>query len=236
MRTLKKIVPFRKEIVFKTNVSEITSISLEHDLHLEESEIRGNFTLSGEYRMNDTSVNVEGFHYDLPFQIALDEKYIIDSVVCDIDDFYYEIVNDNVLSISIDVLIDKLEEKPLMEVRQCIEPDDVLPTVDEPTERIVKEDMKEEKEGEREIPIERNIEMDMQKTLSTEGTVPEVKSIFDSFDDKMENYASYKVYIVREEDTIESILVKYSIAREELEMYNNLKEIKIGDKLIIPSK
>ncbi len=78
--------------------------------------------------------------------------------------------------------------------------------------------------------------MDIQGALSVESTVPEVKSIFDSFDDKMENYASYKVYIVREEDTIESILVKYTIAREELEKYNNLKEIKIGDKLIIPSK
>lgn len=235
---MKKIVPFRKEISFKTNVSEITSISLEHDLHLEESEIRGNFTLSGEYKMNDTSVNVEGFHYDLPFQIALDEKYILDSVVCDIDDFYYEIVNDNILSISIDVLIDKLEEKPLMETRECIESDDVLPTVEkESTERLEKEESVEEVfEEKREIQTERDRKMDIQEALSVESTVPEVKSIFDSFDDKMENYASYKVYIVREEDTIESILVKYTIAREELEKYNNLKEIKIGDKLIIPSK
>ncbi len=235
---MKKIVPFRKEISFKTNVSEITSISLEHDLHLEESEIRGNFTLSGEYKMNDTSVNVEGFHYDLPFQIALDEKYILDSVVCDIDDFYYEIVNDNILSISIDVLIDKLEEKPLMETRECIESDDVLPTVEkESTERLEKEESVEEVfEEKREIQTERDRKMDIQGALSVESTVPEVKSIFDSFDDKMENYASYKVYIVREEDTIESILVKYTIAREELEKYNNLKEIKIGDKLIIPSK
>ena len=231
---MKKIVPFRKEISFKTNVSEITSISLEHDLHLEESEIRGNFTLSGEYKMNDTSVNVEGFHYDLPFQIALDEKYILDSVVCDIDDFYYEIVNDNILSISIDVLIDKLEEKPLMETRECIESDDVLPTVEkESTERLEKEESVEEVfEEKREIQTERDRKMDIQEALSVESTVPEVKSIFDSFDD----YASYKVYIVREEDTIESILVKYTIAREELEKYNNLKEIKIGDKLIIPSK
>lgn len=233
---MKKIVPFRKEIIFKTNVSEITSISLEHDLHLEENEIRGNFVLSGEYRMNDTSVNVEGFHYDLPFQITLDEKYILDSVVCDIDDFYYEIVNDNILSISIDVLIDKLEEKPLMEVRECIEPDDVLPTVKEPTERLEKETFVEESNEEKnEIQTERNMKMDTQETLSVEAT-SEVKSIFDSFDDSMENYASYKVYIVREEDTIESILVKYNIVREELEKYNNLKEIKIGDKLIIPSK
>ena len=34
---------------------------------------------------------------------------------------------------------------------------------------------------------------------------------------------------------IETILQKYNINKEILEMYNDLKEIKIGDKVIIPS-
>ena len=38
------------------------------------------------------------------------------------------------------------------------------------------------------------------------------------------------------EDTIESIMSKYNITREELSEYNELQEVKIGDKLIIPEK
>ena len=54
---MKKIVPFKKDIIFKTNLSEIVSISLEHSLHLEkDSLITGEFIISGEYKMTDTSV------------------------------------------------------------------------------------------------------------------------------------------------------------------------------------
>ena len=93
-----KIIPFKKDIIFKTNLSEITSISLEHNLNKEGiSEISGNFVISGQYKIADTSVDVEDFSYELPFSINLDEKYILDKAEIDIDDFYYEIVNDSVL-------------------------------------------------------------------------------------------------------------------------------------------
>ena len=110
---MKKIIPFKKDIIFKNHISEVTSISLEHTLNVSESDnsITGNFTVSGEYLMNDTSVNTEAFSYTLPFDIRMDEKYILSNAVIDIDDFYYEIVNDNVLAVNIDVLVDKLEEQ-----------------------------------------------------------------------------------------------------------------------------
>ena len=92
--------------LFKTNLSEITSISLEHNLNKEGiSEISGNFVISGQYKIADTSVDVEDFSYELPFSINLDEKYILDKAEIDIDDFYYEIVNDSVLSVNIDVIV-----------------------------------------------------------------------------------------------------------------------------------
>ena len=62
----------------------------------------------------------------------------------------------------------------------------------------------------------------------------EVKNLFDSFTDN-EEYATYKVCIVREGDSLESIMMRYNISKEQMELYNDLKEIKIGDKLIIPS-
>jgi len=48
-------------------------------------------------------------------------------------------------------------------------------------------------------------------------------------------YVTYNVFIVREGDTIESILDKYGIELDELKKYNDLNELKLGDKLIIPN-
>ena len=61
-----------------------------------------------------------------------------------------------------------------------------------------------------------------------------VKSIFNDLDEN-ERYSIYKVHIVTENDTTESIISEYDITREELEAYNDLTDLKIGDKLIIPS-
>ena len=36
---MKQIIPFKKELLFKTKVSEITSISLEHNLSLKEADL-----------------------------------------------------------------------------------------------------------------------------------------------------------------------------------------------------
>ena len=63
----------------------------------------------------------------------------------------------------------------------------------------------------------------------------DVKSLFTSFDESTETYSTYKVCIIKENDTIESILLKYNITREVLEQYNDVSDIKIGDKLIIPA-
>ena len=52
--------------------------------------------------------------------------------------------------------------------------------------------------------------------------------------DSTETYTTYYVYIVKEEDTVDKILIKYGITKEELESYNDITEIKPGDKVIIP--
>ena len=52
--------------------------------------------------------------------------------------------------------------------------------------------------------------------------------------DNTETYVTYYVYIVKEEDNIDKILNKYGITKEELEDYNDISDVKVGDKLIIP--
>ena len=106
---MKNIIPFKKDVIFKTNLSEITSISLENTLSLENDTLKGEFIISGDYKVSDRSTTVEPFDIRLPFEISIDDKYDTKSATIDIDDFYYEIVNNNVLSVSIDVLIDKLK-------------------------------------------------------------------------------------------------------------------------------
>lgn len=203
---MKKLIPFKKEIPFKTQVAEITSISLEHNIHkTNEYEISGNFIVSGEYKVTDTSATVQPFKYDLPFEVSLSDIYDINDITIDIDDFYYEIKNMENLEVNITLQLDNIKEKPLIEEREikeeCYEPE-------EPVEPLTRE--------ENEIPI-----------------LTENKNVFSFNDDETE--ATYTVYIVRENDTVEQILEKYNIKIEQLKEYNNLESIKKGDKIIIPN-
>lgn len=47
-------------------------------------------------------------------------------------------------------------------------------------------------------------------------------------------YVSYNVCIVRENDTIESIIERYNTSLDNIKKYNVINEIKVGDKIIIP--
>lgn len=193
---MKKIVPFKKDIIFNTDISEIVSISLEHTLQSENNLVTGNFVVSGDYRISETSVNTEDFSYDLPFSINVDDKYILDNAIIDIDDFYYEITNNNVLNVNIDVLIDRLEEKELER-----------PVIEERIEQL--------------------------EVIEEPRCIEEETNIFDNID-STDTYKSYTVYIVREGDTIESIMTKYNIEKELIIEYNDISELSIGDKIIIP--
>ena len=229
---MKKIVPFKKDMLFNSNVSEITSISLEHSLKVQENNsINGKFIIAGEYKMSDSSINTESFNFELPCNINLDDRYDLSNVLVDIDDFYYEIVNSNILEVNIDVLIDKLEEKQVEQefLNEIEMPSAKLPDLDEVREENIVESEK------------TNIENKEKQNYNTvndrcieEEDLNSVTTIFDNFNENLETYQTYKVYIVREGDTLDSIIQKYGITKEELEQYNDLSDINLGDKIIIP--
>lgn len=210
---MKKIVPFKKEISFDKNISEITSISLEHTLEVtSDNFISGEFIISGEYKIADTSVGIEEFSYNLPFEVSIDDRYIIANVKVDIYDFYYEIVNNNILLINIEIVIDRLEEKPLIEPKVEVELLDM-------EEALVRD--KKVIDGRKEIINE----------------VETIKnSLFDNFEVSDEVYSNYKVYIVKEEDTIETIMEQYNVVKEDISDYNSIESLNVGDRLIIPLK
>lgn len=226
--------------MFKTNLAEITSISLEHSLKKEDEHvIAGSFSLNGEYKITDTSTNTEVFSYDLPFDIHMDDHYILDHCTVDIDDFYYEIVNENVLSVNIDVCVDKIEEKPLIEDKEVEFEQVLVPKEPEPIreEVLEREVANQERERKEERPVKEEVEMEETEVKKEEVKVElsEGTTLFGSMDENSETYMTYRVYIVRQGDSIENILSRYGTTREDLAAYNDLSEVKLGDKLIIPA-
>lgn len=242
---MKQIVPFKKELPFKTKVSEITSISLEREINvLEDAVITGVFHITGDYKMNEGSINREEFSFDLPFDITLDPRYDIDSVKSDIEDFYYDVINEDTLKVNIDLYIEAeyKEETPLVveeeqeEVRTTSEE---IPLENIPIQTISGTLEKEEKIMEN-IKEEDVVENTKEEKITSSTTKEErdddgitASDLFSNLDDT-ETYSTYYVYIVKEEDTIDKILVKYGITKEELESYNDITGIKPGDKVIIP--
>jgi hypothetical protein len=242
---MQKIIPFKKESKFKDNVSEITSISLEHTLHKEkESLITGEFLVSGEYKVVETSSVIDKFSFKLPFDIHLDDKYDISNVFIDIDDFYYEIINNNTLKVNIDVLIDKIKEVK-EEVREEAEPEkeELSEEIKVNNVEIAKlEDVLEREENiSEEREVETEIIKEIEKKTETIETIEEkiemkenISDLFDDINGETKTDSTYRVYIVKEEDTLDTIMLKYSVNKEVLSEYNTLETIKKGDKIIIP--
>lgn len=238
---MKKIIPFKKEVIFKTNISEVTSISLEHNLKVDNLNIVGEFIVSGEYKISDNSQTLESFNLNIPFEIILDDIYDTSKAIIDIDDFYYEIIDEKILSVSIDVLVDKLseilikDEIPVIEEKKDIieelfeEENNSREAVIEEKDRCIEEDDIIPGEKESMKMEEDNIQDEVEKDINTK-----INSLFSNMGDG-NMYVSYNVYIIREGDTIETIMNKYNISEEELKKYNDLSNLKLGDKIIIPS-
>lgn len=103
---MRKIVPFNNVLNFSTDVCEITAISLEHDINMASDLISGQFHITGEYKITDGDILREKFSFELPFDIALGQEYDRNTLVVDIDDFRYELIERNKLKVNIDLYID----------------------------------------------------------------------------------------------------------------------------------
>ena len=270
-----EIVSFSKEIEFKNMINKITSISLEHTLMLENGfNIRGDFIVSGTYKMTAATRLENDFSYKIPVDIEVDDKYDLSNLIIDIDNFTYEVLDEEVLKVNIDLLLDKLELKKEEQVRkietledEVVNAEDLFLEIDDKkdltilndddieildVEQVKKENMRDEdnyddevedtfkkieeqKEAEEinlnNINVEEQTSESNKKSLETENS----PSLFATFDTSQETYSTYTVYIVRENDSLDEIMNKYKISKEKLEEYNNLNEIKIGTKLIIPN-
>ena len=91
---MKKTINYEKDILFKTNIGEICSISLEHDFTVDSGYLRGGFEVSGEYKPNELSINKENFSYKLPLEYELEDNVDLNTLSYEIENFEYSVHED----------------------------------------------------------------------------------------------------------------------------------------------
>lgn len=233
---MKQIIPFVKDISLAPKIYEVTSIALEHNLKMENSDsVVGSFTVSGKYRINNISINEEVFEENIPFDITLDSKYDASKVTIDIDDFYYEIINDEFLRVHIDVLVDNLvyEKKEVEKPKEIIkeEREEISTIINERKDDLMNDNVNLSDKKEDTLIREEDVKAS-KKDEERESDI--TNKIETGLFDKEEKYITYKVHIVRDTETIDEITAKYNVSKEELEKYNDLNNIVLGTKIIIP--
>ncbi len=233
---MKQIIPFVKDISLAPKIYEVTSIALEHNLKMENSDsVVGSFTVSGKYRINNISINEEVFEENIPFDITLDSKYDASKVTIDIDDFYYEIINDEFLRVHIDVLVDNLvyEKKEVEKPKEIIKEErgEISTIINERNDDLMNDNVTLSDKKEDTLIREEDVKAS-KKDEERESDI--TNKIETGLFDKEEKYITYKVHIVRDTETIDEITTKYNVSKEELEKYNDLNNIVLGTKIIIP--
>lgn len=299
-------IPFESVLNFKTNVCEITKMSLEHEFTLNDHIVLGNFIVSGEYKSHHISVNTDPFKFLLPFQVDLDDDINLDTVVLDIEDFTYDINDDRSIKVNITYQVkaelqnrnddlfkavidvdfdeeishldeitlepeeeiafldaeeeeerknDELIEEPEEQILEDLQDEEVKAECEELTNNEAKEveirkekevvieekkeeDMIEEKEREevKNIEIKEEKEEVVEEKFEEERKIAEAdkSAIIESINAEEDTFVTYHVHIVKESESVEAICAMYKINQMSLSEYNDLSDIKIGDKIIIP--
>ena len=252
---MQKVVSFDKKLEFKTMIGEVTSISLDQELSfLDDSNISGELIVSGKYKLTSASRLEEDFNFYLPIEIVLTERLEKDTRNVKIEDFRYEIGEDDTLNCHIELLVEGVEivddlpddTEITLESTDMIE--STLKTIDDNllnenrnvTIHNEENHMIEEREKKTEMQ-EEMLDNDVLESNNIQENMKEydsenVGSLFSSLKDSNETFATYSVYIFRSNDTIEAIMDKYHVSKEELENYNDLSNLIIGSKIIIPTQ
>ena len=244
---MRQVIPFSKEIVFKTNIASITSISLEHEEKIFDGEISGDFIIFGDYKIHSDTTEKELFKYRLPFTAIIPDTIDKNTVRIDIEDFTYEQIEVDVIKVNIDfslegdeIIINEIGEETssferldLDDICDDIVEDNIDRNIDEDIDEFLSNinvDLKkqEEKNENMEKNNDDNIEeIENEKELNEKEEV-NVKT------EKVDEYVTYHIHIVKDNETLEMILKKYNVSLDIIKEYNEFTDIKVGDKIIVP--
>lgn len=217
---MKEIIPLKKDIIFKTRIKEITNISLDHDFKILDDMVEGVLYLSGTYKMTEASVVEEEFLHNIPFSIVISKRIKKDTIKIEIDDFKYEIEKDVMkVNVELELSCEEEETEVVKEDYNMEEPvnEEEETELDDYINNYFQNDIVDIKEENKQVNIEENISNITNTIINNEN-----------------KYYTYKVYIVREGDTVETICSKYNVLVEDLKGYNDLSNLNVGDKIIIP--
>lgn len=292
---MRKVISFDKELEFKTMIGEVTSISLDQHLSFQDdSTVTGELVVSGKYKLTAASRLEEDFSFHLPMEIVLTERLDSETRNVNIEDFRYEVEDNDILLCHIDLLVEGVEiiddvEGDSDEREDIIEKSDAVRAVEVTSDSQSTEEIQPVQVSEivtpvdfstpsepvsprQEVvsndtsilsnPLDQAVDVDVNVNINTntndndnintnvvtnsmvdvdanavkdDDTHDGVGSLFSSFKDSDETFATYSVYIFRANDTIEMIMDKYQVTKEELENYNDLSSLTIGSKIIIPT-
>ena len=276
---MKQIIPFTKEIVFKSNIACITSISLEHEEKVYDHEINGEFIIYGDYKEHNDTTEKLNFKYRLPFTTIIPDNLDENTIKVDIDDFTYDNIEQDVIKVNIDFSIEgeekeisneDFDERPKSELLDFEEIDsDLSPFKKENVFSSVECDYIEpERVIDDNIDVDDEASVDDNTIINNEVNIDDINinektnnkiNISDSniiIDNKEENnenttqilenntpnievntnndYITYHIHIVNDQESIEDIIKKYDTTLDNIKQYNNISNIAIGDKIIIP--
>ena len=253
---MKEKFEIEKELKFNSNLAEILSISLEEKHEIERDKLIGNFIVSGEYKIHEISLNKEKFSFKIPFEHNISDDVDVDSVNINVTNFIYDNDTDNLyVTIEYDFIADRKDillfddEEDLDEFLKSREVevimDDVIDEIDDVLEKDKNDDVIEESKeaviiSELDELIKENDEISLvnevlEEKEDVDRNIEKAKeNLLNSVKVDDDNYITYQIHIVKESDSIESILVKYNMSLDELKEYNDFTNLSLGMKLIIP--
>lgn len=292
-----------KELLFKNNIKDITSISLDSDYKVSKKEIVGNFLITGDYKIHEVSINREKFNFKIPFKHELDSDIDEKTIKLEITNFEYDYNKDElIVNIEYEITGDRKDvlifdnEETLEEFLSSREIEVVDTRIDEIKQEIIKEESKKSEECKEELDdskikprLEQKNEEELKeievkellnedrKKIEIEETKEEIAKNELNIENKLElketepilnidikpeneimqpkteerekiktdeiinnvgkiddAYVTYKVYTINSNETLESIVIKYHTTIDELKEYNDLNNLSINDKIIIP--
>lgn len=249
---MRESIPYEKEIVFNTKIAEITSISLEYEANVLDEDIEGDFIVSGDYKIHELSVNKEPFKYRIPFSVSLTDDIIRDSIKYDINNFTYEIVDDDTLRVNISFGIDyELVKEKVSKEEESIEKEDNLINREDKTDGVLQ--TREDKASLELNNLLDDIELNntssdkkvLDNTFIQDSGVTEVKNttvtdntnkevVLNNVSNALNTYVTYHIHVLSEGEDIDTIINKYKVNKDIIEEYNQGLEWVMGEKVIIP--
>lgn len=242
---MKKNLKIERELLFKNNIKEITSISLDSDYKINNSVIEGNFIIEGDYKIHEVSINREKFNFKIPFKLELDKDIDEETIKLEIINFEYDYRKDELLvNIEYNVTGDRkdifvFEDKESLDEFMKNKEVEVISDRIELLEEVVNESNELNEEIKKDTPeikpevIEENNKIEEVRNDDKKEIIAS-DEIINKIDKPKDNFITYQVYKIKENDTLESIVLKYKTTIDELKEYNDLTNVSINDKIIIP--